>query len=124
MDMDFTERRQLVHRWCLISAFSIISARVCYALSSDPALRSTPLCFANPSPPSGWVKDFHLQVSVHTPHTPQPPFQAALVPHSLRGSSRCRHNLSMRHYQRLLPHWDTVDELLFITCRLHGNHPE
>src|ERR1051325_2626819 len=42
-----------------------------------PLVAETPLRFANPSPPSGWVKDFHLQVSVHTPHTPQPPFQAA-----------------------------------------------
>ena len=34
-----------------------------------PTLASTPLRFANPSPPSGWVKDFHLQASSHTRHT-------------------------------------------------------
>src|SRR6266849_2014818 len=30
----------------------------------DDALR-----FANPSPPSGWIEDFHLQAVVHTRHT-------------------------------------------------------
>jgi hypothetical protein len=40
-----------------------------------PPVAGTPLRFADPSPPSGWVKDFHLQVSVHTPHTLQPPFR-------------------------------------------------
>jgi hypothetical protein len=31
--------------------------------------RPPPLRFANPSPPSGWVEDFHLQASSHTRHT-------------------------------------------------------
>ena len=29
----------------------------------------------------------------------------------------------MRHYDRRLPHWDTVDEPLFVTFRLHGSLP-
>ena len=29
-------------------------------------LATTPLRFANPSPPSGWIEDFHLQAVVHT----------------------------------------------------------
>ena len=29
----------------------------------------------------------------------------------------------MRHYQRRLPHWDTVDQPLFVTFRLHGSLP-
>jgi hypothetical protein len=29
----------------------------------------TPLRFANPSPSSGWIEDFHLQAVVHTRHT-------------------------------------------------------
>jgi hypothetical protein len=29
----------------------------------------TPLRFANPSPPSGWVEDFHLQAVDHARHT-------------------------------------------------------
>src|SRR5271165_3224260 len=33
-----------------------------------PHLAMTPLRFANPSPPSGWIEDFHLQAVVHTRH--------------------------------------------------------
>jgi len=29
----------------------------------------------------------------------------------------------MTHYERRLPHWDTVDEPLFVTFRLHGSLP-
>ena len=29
----------------------------------------------------------------------------------------------MRYYQRRLPHWDTVDQPLFVTFRLHGSLP-
>lgn len=29
----------------------------------------------------------------------------------------------MRHYQRRLPHWDVVDQPLFVTFRLHGSLP-
>ena len=32
-----------------------------------------PLRFANPSPPSGWIEDFHLQAVVHTRHTTKTP---------------------------------------------------
>ena len=32
-------------------------------------LATTPLRFANPSPPSGWIEDFHLQAVVHARHT-------------------------------------------------------
>jgi len=32
-------------------------------------LTTTPLRFANPSPPSGWVEDFHLQAVKHARHT-------------------------------------------------------
>ena len=37
--------------------------------SFRPYLAMTPLRFANPSPPSGWIEDFHLQAVVHTRHT-------------------------------------------------------
>jgi hypothetical protein len=33
----------------------------------------TPLRFANPSPSSGWIEDFHLQAVVHTRHTRKTP---------------------------------------------------
>jgi hypothetical protein len=36
-----------------------------------PHLAVTPLRFANPSPPSGWIEDFHLQAVVHTRRTQQ-----------------------------------------------------
>jgi putative transposase len=29
----------------------------------------------------------------------------------------------MRHYERRLPHWDTVEQPLFVTFRLHGTLP-
>ena len=36
-------------------------------------LAMTPLRFANPSPPSGWTEDFHLQAVDHARHTRQSP---------------------------------------------------
>jgi len=36
-------------------------------------LAMTPLRFANPSPPSGWIEDFHLQAVVHARHTRKTP---------------------------------------------------
>src|SRR5438094_8552187 len=36
-------------------------------------LATTPLRFANPSPPSGWIEDFHLQAVVHARHTKHSP---------------------------------------------------
>ena len=41
--------------------------------SFRPHLVVTPLRFANPSPPSGWVKDFHLQAVDHARHTRETP---------------------------------------------------
>jgi hypothetical protein len=38
-----------------------------------PRLATTPLRFANPSPPSGWVKDLHLQAVDHARHTKKAP---------------------------------------------------
>ena len=38
-----------------------------------PHLAMTPLRFANPSPSSGWIEDFHLQAVVHTRHTARGP---------------------------------------------------
>jgi hypothetical protein len=44
------------------------AASLLYA-SFRPHLAATPLRFANPSPPSGWVKDLHLQAVDHARHT-------------------------------------------------------
>src|SRR5881392_979181 len=38
-------------------------------------LATTPLRFANPSPPSGWTEDFHLQAVDHARHTRESPGQ-------------------------------------------------
>ena len=38
-----------------------------------PHLAMTPLRFANPSPPSGWIEDFHLQAVDHARHTTKTP---------------------------------------------------
>jgi hypothetical protein len=37
--------------------------------SFRPRLATTPLRFANPSPPSGWIRDFHPQTVEHARHT-------------------------------------------------------
>jgi hypothetical protein len=37
--------------------------------SFRPRLATTPLRFANPSPPSGWIEDLHLQAVDHARHT-------------------------------------------------------
>jgi hypothetical protein len=41
--------------------------------SFRPHLAMTPLRFANPSPPSGWIEDFHLQAVDHARHTTERP---------------------------------------------------
>ena len=43
--------------------------------SFRPRLTTTPLRFANPSPPSGWVEDSHLQTVEHAWHTTKMPDQ-------------------------------------------------
>jgi hypothetical protein len=45
--------------------------------SFRPRLAATPLRFANPSPPSGWIEDCHLQAVDHARHTTQMPGAAA-----------------------------------------------
>ena len=41
--------------------------------SFRPHLAMTPLRFANPSPPSSWIEDFHLQAVDHARHTTKGP---------------------------------------------------
>ena len=48
-------------------------AAVLLHASFRPRLATMPLRFANPSPPSGWVKDFHLQAVDHARHTKKKP---------------------------------------------------
>src|ERR1700716_2627547 len=46
--------------------------------SFRPRLAAAPLRFANPSPPSGWIEDFHLQALDHARHTRKSPAEAGL----------------------------------------------
>src|SRR5579863_6571577 len=48
-------------------------------------LTMTLLPFANPSPPSGWIEDFHLQAVDHTRHTRKGPARSRPFPHNNAG---------------------------------------
>jgi hypothetical protein len=52
--------------------FLFIGSILCSTLLPDLPSRVTPLRFANPSPPSGWIEDSHLQAVKHARHTTQP----------------------------------------------------
>ena len=62
--------------------------------SFRPRLATTPLRFANPSPSSGWIEDFHLQAVVHARHTTKTP------PTSRRGLRSRSLSRSNRAYAR------------------------
>jgi len=67
--------------------------------SFRPHLAMTPLRFANPSPPSGWVEDLHLQAVVHARHTGErPPARAAFLrkPEALRPRRRLNSGVDLR----------------------------
>ena len=55
--------------------------------SFRPRLAMTPLRFANPSPPSGWIEDFHLQAVDHARHTEESP--------GVAGASECGGSYSL-----------------------------
>ncbi len=57
----------------LFIRFLSIGPRLCSTLPSDPASRRHPCGFANPSPPSGWIEDSHLQAVDHARHTRRTP---------------------------------------------------
>ena len=57
-----------------IASYPVLVHRVAALLHASfrPRLATTPLRFANPSPPSGWIEDFHLQAAEHAQHTTKP----------------------------------------------------
>src|ERR1700758_327645 len=57
-------------------------AAVLLHASFRPRLATTPLRFANPSPPSGWIEDFHLQAVDHARHTTDRPAAWPVYPNS------------------------------------------
>lgn len=61
--------------------------------SFRPHLAMTPLRFANPSPSSGWIEDFHLQAANHARHTTErPPLLAAVQCSSSEHGRQARRN--------------------------------
>src|SRR5208282_448326 len=49
-----------------------IDSHVCCTFLQTSPRGDSPCVVANPSPPSGWVEDFHLQVTEHAQHTTKP----------------------------------------------------
>ena len=69
MDTDFAISCPLVRPRMPRIRFLYVRPRLCSTLPSDATSRWTPLRFANPSPPSGWIGDFHPQTVEHAGHT-------------------------------------------------------
>ncbi|MGY4198886.1 hypothetical protein ACVIM9_008227 [Bradyrhizobium sp. USDA 4520] len=70
--------------------------------SFRPHLAMTPLRFANPSPSSGWIEDFHLQAAGHARHTQFSPPRgtAGWTVQGPRGVGLCSDGLSLRCWGR------------------------
>jgi hypothetical protein len=70
MVVDFAIRISLVRPGRPRYPVFVHRAAVLLHASFRPRLATTPLRFTNPSPPSGWIKDFHLLAVDHARHTP------------------------------------------------------
>ena len=72
MDMDFAT--QLPARPAKDASYPVSVRQVAVLLHASfrRRLAVTPLRFANPSPPSGWIGDFHPQAIEHARHTTNP----------------------------------------------------
>ena len=69
--------------------------------SFRPRLAAAPLRFANPSPPSGWIEDFHLQALDHARHTRKaPPKRGDRTPEE---GQRSRRSSLLNHDSRQCP---------------------
>src|SRR6266576_3038356 len=69
MVMDFAISSSLVRPGRPRYPLLVYRAAALLHASFRPRLATTPLRFANPSPPSGWIEDFHLQAVDHARHT-------------------------------------------------------
>jgi hypothetical protein len=69
MTVDFAIRCSLVRPGGPRYPVLVHRAAALLHASFRPRLATTPLRFANPSPPSGWIEDFHLQAVDHARHT-------------------------------------------------------
>jgi hypothetical protein len=73
MTMDFAIRCSLVRPGRPRYPVLVHRAAALLHASFRPCLAAAPLRFANPSPSSGWIKDFHLQAVDHARHTTKSP---------------------------------------------------
>jgi hypothetical protein len=71
MTLDFAIRCSLVRPGRPRYPVLVHRAAALLHASFRPQLAVMPLRFANPSPPSGWIEDFHLQAVDHARHTTQ-----------------------------------------------------
>src|SRR5215475_9088435 len=71
MAVDFAFRCPLVRPGRPRYPVLVHRAAILLHASFRPHLAMTPLRFANPSPPSGWIEDSHLQAVDHARHTTQ-----------------------------------------------------
>ena len=71
MAVDFAIRCSLVRPGRPRDPVLVHRAAALLHASFRPHLAMTPLRFANPSPPSDWIEDFHLQAVDHARHTTQ-----------------------------------------------------
>ena len=72
MEVDFAVRSPLVRRSRLITGFCPSTRTFAPRFLQTSPRGDSPCVFANPSPPSGWVEDFHLQATEHAQHTTKP----------------------------------------------------
>ena len=80
MDMDFGISSPLVRPELPRIRFLSVRSWLCSTLPSDPASRRRPGAQLHPSPPSGWVEDFHLRAVVHARHTAKGGMRFAFPP--------------------------------------------
>src|SRR6516162_1725277 len=79
MDLDFAVRRPLVRPEDASYPVSVRQVTALLHTSFRRRLAETPLCFANPSPPSGWIGDSHPPAIEHAGHTTKPRCRAQLT---------------------------------------------
>src|SRR6267142_2277272 len=72
MDMDFAVSGPLVRRPRLVPDVCPSTRTFAVRFLQTSPRGDSPCVIANPSPPSGWVEDFHLQATEHAQHTTKP----------------------------------------------------
>src|SRR5262245_2727097 len=69
MDMDFAVSGPRVRRSRLVPGFCPSTRTFALRFLQTSPRGDSPCVVANPSPPSGWVEDFHLRATEHAQHT-------------------------------------------------------